>query len=205
MEMFWRVYKVADLPVICMDNFYDDEELNKILPELFFLTRSSEKMDTAEILGSAKDGDGNVLKKTKGYWLDSYFSDRKNSDILEANRKIFQSEIIEELLKNHIIYEYITKCNFDSTLVQYYENEDGYKMHNDSAIFSFVTTFYQSPKKFEGGDFEFLNGPKIECVHNRAIIFPSILRHRVTPIKMNINDQNKNFGRFSITQFIKIQ
>jgi hypothetical protein len=93
--------------------------------------------------------------------------------------------------------------NVDTTLVQYYENNDYYKLHSDHATLTAIFWMYDSPKKFVGGNFQFENGPAIECFTNRMLIFPSILKHEVEETKIVTEElKNQNYGRFSISQFI---
>ena len=55
-----------------------------------------------------------------------------------------------------------------------------------------MTWLYREPKKFTGGDL-FLSSDKIkiDCVHNRTLIFPSMIPHSVNEISMSQDNQNK--------------
>ena len=110
------------------------------------------------------------------------------------------------LFKNHPSWWFKNMCLPDSTvLFSYYENGDFYKAHADEFVATMLVWFYKEPKKFEGGDLEFpdyetADGiPKVEVRNNRILIFPSIIRHAVTPISMEEEDMGKKLGRFCMT------
>ena len=77
------------------------------------------------------------------------------------------------------------------------------------------TWLYKEPKGFYGGDFilnpketdlsnEMYPTKTIELKNNRSVIFPGMILHGVTPVKMNKQFANTKFdvGRFTITNFL---
>ena len=42
---------------------------------------------------------------------------------------------------------------------------------------------------------------KVELKHNRAVFFPSMFSHRVSPVKMKIEPKEIGYGRYTITHF----
>lgn len=201
-------YQINNLPVVLLDNFYDEETYEKIWQELCFLNNDHKKLKTPEELDSAwtlVDGKKVFLKSTRGLILDTIYSDRNISNILIENRKIFNKDIINNLIKLHPFFRYLQTSNSDITKVHYYENLDHYKGHWDQSIITAVFWAYKSPKSFDGGDLMFEEELTIDCVNNRMAIFPSILTHEVTPIFIEDQLVGKNYGRYGITQFIGIK
>lgn len=202
--MNFNFFTLKNLPVMVIDNFYDGIQCQKIWQEICFLSNESDKFDSDPgKTGSAKDDDGKYKKQNKGMFLDVVYSGNRNiSNILRENRKIFNiSKTLEEY---HLFYRYITSSNKDATLLNYYESSDYYESHFDNAIITTITWFYDKPKKFEGGNLILEETTEIECLHNRIVIIPSIMSHSVTQISMDTNLKNKNYGRYSLAQFIRL-
>tara|TARA_Y100001963_G_scaffold9180_1_gene11800 strand:+ start:192 stop:848 length:657 start_codon:yes stop_codon:yes gene_type:complete len=204
-------------PYIIIDNFYINEELNLIWNELDFLS-DGDKFNSPEETGSATNDSG-ILKNNKGMWLDRLYKDRKYSNILTCSRKlIYELDFI--LSKSN---SWWFKCllgskdilNIDHTLLSYYDEDDYYAPHFDRSILTSLTWLYKEPKGFDGGDFilnptmytdkkHFLNcmapSKKIELKNNRVVMFPGMIPHLVTPVKMK--NEVKGMGRFCISNFL---
>jgi predicted 2-oxoglutarate/Fe(II)-dependent dioxygenase YbiX len=144
------------------------------------------------------------LKQNLGIMLDEVYIDRTVSNILKENRKLFQKDIVDQLVDNHVFFRYLINSTLDNTMVQYYENSNFYKSHTDTATITAISWFYNKPKKFQGGRLLFEDNSVVDCNYNRMIIFPSVLFHSVEEITLDKCDQNKNFGRYSITQLISV-
>ena len=194
---------MSDLPIAIIDDFYTKEECDLIWQELCFLNSSQFKLVEPENTGTAKNLDGEILKKNKGIFLDSVYYLRNFSNILTLNRKVFSLE--PSLSKQSYFFKYLKESNQDTTLIQYYENSDYYKSHHDNCLITAISWFYQNPKLFSGGDLIFTDDIKVECKHNRLVIFPSIINHEVQQVTLDQNFLNQNLGRYSITQFITIK
>lgn len=197
-------FEIKNLPVVIIDDFYQNSETDLIWQELCFLNSDPDNFAEPDKTGAAKDENGKILKKTKGIFLDELYNLRNFSNILKTNRKIFDKDFIQKLVEKHIFFRYLMESNIDSTLVQYYENYDYYKLHFDSSLITVISWFYQDPKSFTGGELLFDDGTLVECKNNRLIIFPSILNHEVRKIEMPKKLLGKNFGRYSITQFVAV-
>ena len=90
----------------------------------------------------------------------------------------------------------------DFTQVGYYENNDEYGLHHDHSVVTSLTWLYKEPKKFTGGDLYIGDSEiKIECVNNRTLVFPSMIRHKVNTIHMEEEHLNQRLGRYCISQF----
>ena len=183
------------IPFLLIEDVFSEEELFCIYRELEFL---HPKLLPPSMTGTASDS-GVILKQNKGVILDSIYADRKFSDILRINRKLFGSDIREKLKECCITYGIFKKMNMDGTLISYYEDTDYYKSHDDNAVISICTWFFQEPKNFLGGDFKFSDyNITIPVKNNQAIIFFSHFRHEVSEIKM-IDNFKKCSGRFTMT------
>tara|TARA_B100001996_G_C18481166_1_gene523837 strand:+ start:26 stop:769 length:744 start_codon:yes stop_codon:yes gene_type:complete len=221
-EIIVRYYESC-IPYFIIDNFYTEKELGLIWNELNFLLDGN-KFNPPEETGTALRK-GKPIKKNGGIFLDNLYEDRKYSNILTVNRKLYQNF-------NNII----SKCKSwwwtcisgsfniitnDTTLVSYYENSDYYKSHWDQCMITSLTWFYKEPKVFEGGDLilnsesslansdnvihpiNLMGSPeKIKIKNNRMVLFPSMVPHQVTPVKIDSIYKNKGMGRFCITNFL---
>lgn len=175
-------------------NFYTRKEQDLIWEELEFLNKPG------KLLSPDKTSDPLSSKNKKGIFLDNLYKQREISNILTLNRKIFN---LSNALKSNDYCKYIEVSNIDYTMISYYENESYYLPHHDKSIITSVTTFWRMPKMFDGGDLKFPESnyiPKMD--HNTMIIFPSHIKHEVTPVIMNENDGIH--GRYTINQFFLI-
>lgn len=198
----------TESPVVVIDDFYTESELSLIWLELNFLT-SAGKLLTPEQTHGARDHLNNQLKSNHGIFLEEVYQDRKFSDILTLNRKMFSPDINRSLISISPEYKYIHNINYDVTLLSYYENDDFYKGHRDRSVLSYVYWCNKEPKKFEGGDLYFEELDKtVPYKNNRLVIFPSHYFHQVSAVKMQ-EDTGSNgfssFGRYALSTFGIIQ
>jgi len=203
-EKMYDVLYTANLPsepcVAIIENFYTEEELELIWKELDTLTKEN-KFESGEKTSSAKDSNGQI-KKNKSVFLDNLYSNRNQSNILQANRKTLHPNLLNKLIELNPIFRYISESDKDETMISYYENGDSYFKHCDSASITMLTYFYKEPKKFTGGDL-ILNdfNVSIECQNNMLVIFPSSYNHQVTEVLMDVEEED-GLGRYCMTQFI---
>ena len=200
-----QIIKNEPFPYILIDDFYDQSELDGIWEELDYLCNPKRMGRSSIQRGSAGVPDENgVHQPLKNAWdmfLDSFFTSRDSSNILEINRKLLN----QEMFKNHPhwLFNHLDALNEDNTLIMYYENNDEYKPHRDLARLTAITWFYREPKKFTGGNLRFpWFDMEIECKHNRVIVFPSSIPHGVDKVGMEEKDMGKKLGRFAMTQFL---
>lgn len=188
--------------IAIIEDFYDDNELKLIWKELDYLN-SKGKFLPPEKTGAARDPKGNIVKRNKGLFLDEFYANRNFSNILSINRKIWT--VIQDLEKDSLFFRYLISCNADATLVSYYENNDYYKKHTDTSVYTILSYFYKEPKKFSGGNLILTDyDVDIEVKNNMVICIPSILFHEVSPIIMEQEFLNKGYGRYCMAQFLFI-
>jgi hypothetical protein len=206
--MIFNYHEINQLPVVIIDDFYDQAAIDKIWEEMCFLNNDPRKLNgDPEATGSAFNRDANgkpiYLKQLKALFLDEiYQNNRSISNILIENRKLFSPEVTNKLVDLHPFFKYMQWVNFDSTILNYYENSDHYLSHVDRSVITAITWFYKKPKTFSGGSLIIENDLSIECNFNRVAIFSSMLSHEVSPVSLDSNFLNQNYGRFSITQLL---
>ena len=200
-------YFDCGFPYIIIDNFYNKNELDLIWKELDFLL-DGDKFDGALSTNTATNN-GKLASNKKGLFLDLVYPNRKISNILTCNRKLFNN--IRSICDSHESWWFrYLNGNYDETILSYYEDENYYDAHTDRAIMTSLTWLYKEPKKFQGGDLYFKSGidnfsdylKKVEVKNNRLIMFPSMIPHQVDSVKMDSEYKDKGLGRFVITQLI---
>lgn len=200
-------FEIKKMPVLLIDDFFTEEEEDQILSELVDL-RNEFSDDPAVNQSASKLNDEGVREYSKnatGFFLDTFYRDeREKSSILKINRKLFDNDLIQQFKKYHYFFHYIESSTKDTTAVHYYENDNYYKFHTDSAVITALSWHYFEPKRFSNGNL-FLDQEeeiRVECIRKRIIIFPSIIEHAVEEVVMKEEYQNKNLGRYSMAQFI---
>jgi hypothetical protein len=191
-------------PIAVIDDFYNEEELSRIWLELNFLTNASKLLPPKETSG-AIDEHNNQLKSNHGVFLEDVYRDRKYSDILTLNRKMFSPDVNKTLTSVSPEFKYIESINYDVTLLSYYENNDFYKGHRDKSVLSYIYWCNKEPKQFTGGDLHFEElDVTIGYKNNRLIVFPSHYIHVVSNVKMqdeHVDNNFSTFGRYSLSTF----
>ena len=184
--------RVKNLSYVTIENFFNAQELKKVLNEVTELKKFCVKENKTF---SAREIDNTILKTGEGVFLDKhYYENRNSSPILQANRKIFSKEIVHHLENFDVLFKEVIESNEDNTLLNYYSSGQEYKPHIDSARISVIT--FLRLGEFSGGGFLFPEQQHVvEPLHNMAIIFPSVALHAALPIQ-------GEGTRVSIAQFI---
>jgi len=188
-------------PFLMIDDFYDEREQELIWQEFEFLRVNLDRLDTA----TAVDKDGLRLASKHSVFLDDVYKERRFSNVFNFySVKIFSEEVLEAY-KAIPSCDTFFNCNRDNTLLNYYEDGDYYKPHYDAVHHSCIVWFIREPKVWSGGDFVFENsGIKVECIHNRMVLFPSYYLHGANPVVMKEEDKNKGLGRYSMAHFFDV-
>jgi hypothetical protein len=177
---------------ISIENIFCEDELKIIFEEIAEIKKY---FKNPEFTGSA-DSHFEILKKNTGMFLVEY----KNYD----NLKII--EIIDKLLKklnndnwkNTAFKRMFKSLMWGGELINEYKNNDYYKPHIDTGIFSLVIFLWDNDSNFEGGDLFFPEYDYLyKCKNNHGILFFSKELHGVTTIKSKNNLTN----RYSIVSF----
>lgn len=194
----------AHVPVIIVDDFYDQAELTLLWKELHFLTEASKFKPPKETGAASKDGI--YLKSANGIWVDNVYADRTASNILSLNRKVFCKDFINHAKSINPLYCILGNIDSDHTLLNYYEHNEEYKKHKDQSVFTAVTMLMKDEGNFSGGDFVIHDYDLlIEKRNNRLILFPGNLEHSVTPVQMKVPyEPFGGDGRYTVTQFMRV-
>jgi predicted 2-oxoglutarate/Fe(II)-dependent dioxygenase YbiX len=192
--------KIDPFPHIIVEETFTNHEYKLIWDELMFLLPN---MKTPEKTGAARDLEGNLHKKGIGVFIDQVYADRQFSNILTITRKLFAEEIREASNSLDLYFKLFNKLTTDSVLAQLYYNGDVYKSHTDDSLFTAVTLLHKTPKMYSGGELTFsLFDYCPNLKNNQSIIFPSIIHHEVSEVKMQSN--NLDDGRFTLSQLMSI-
>ena len=197
---------VEPFPLMVVDNFYNQQELDLIWKELDFYTAPN-KLLTAENYGGIKDytnAKAILLDQLyKNYEKDKGTNYRKISNILTVNRKLFECGVLDTFSKLHECVSHAKETNWDITKVRYYHDGEYYDPHTDrSTMFLAFSYFFKEPKKFVGGDLEFPKYDfKLPCTNNSMVIFPGWVEHGVRKVKIKDSDYYDGWGRYAITSF----
>ena len=190
-------------PLIVVDDFYNQSELDGIWEELNFYTYEHKFLSPDETGGANQFK--KITKKNRGIWISSLYDNLEFSNIYCCSRKIHHhwSTIVDGGDDKYKWFWKNYNTHAESILLSYYENSDYYEPHRDEGSVTILNWIYKEPKKFEGGDLFFMQDSKkrIEIKNNRTIIFPSIVLHAVNQVKMSEEHLGKRLGRYCITQF----
>lgn len=183
--------------VFVIENFYTEDELNKIWEELddFY---DKNLLNNTSNAAPARTRDGVPLRNAKGIFL--HKNKFPNSNITKINNKVKEYSTIfskyDEKYKKLDEYVY-------STLLTYYNNGQYYKPHKDQSVFTACVYFFKEPKKFSGGNFILNDFDKeFEIKNNMMIIFPGKYTHQAR--KVELKKEFPGYGRYCISQFFNI-
>ncbi len=187
--MIIDVIKRKNYEYLIVDNFYNENELIEIKKEIEYLSKFKQG---PEYTNSAKD-DGEYIKKGEAVWVDDFFKNRSLSKILTLNRKIFIDDIYKEAIQSNLYFNNIKYCDSDTTLLNFYGNDDEYKLHMDKSLITAITMFKMGD--FTGGDFCLVD-ETIEFKENRLIMFAGCLLHQAKPIVAEPNNYRVTIAQF---------
>ena len=190
-------YVAGGFDIVVIDNFYSEEQLNVVLNECQSLIPL---LSTPENTASATGVNNELLKSNHGAFIDE-----NSSKIVEFDYNTIRSDGLKnQMMRYNSLYRIFRTINDSSTLLSYYTDGDYYETHTDVAIFTVIIWVYKEPKQFTGGELvlESLIDDKkltVECLNNRALIFPSCTPHKVNKVSM---PDIQGAGRFCITHFL---
>ena len=201
-------YYEDDFPYIVIDDVYTEKECEMILADYDLINERGKLLEPNDTY-AAKNLKGEVIKNGKAaFWGQSiYKEDFTDPDIFH---KLFTDKIKTpqgislKTIAGHPNW-FFREHKYDkiNVLLSYYENDDYYQEHCDTAFITCLTWHYKLPKKFEGGNFHFTKQKiEIESRYNRMLIFPSMIAHSVDKVILNEEDCQKRYGRYCFTHFI---
>lgn len=185
--------KRGSLEYAIIRELYSADEVVKIKQEIVKLRKQAAVNSTRPAL----DPYGRSLNFADSLWVDELYPNRKESNILTINRKLFTENIAEKLARENQYFAHLRYCDMDFTLLNYYTNDTEYKAHRDRSMLTALTFF--SIGDFTGGELEFVEfGEVIKPVQNTVVLFPGCIEHRAHPVT---TDGDHSF-RVSMAQFI---
>lgn len=189
-----QIVKHSYFNYIVIDNFYTAQELKEIKKEIKILNIIAQHPDIAH---TAHDENGNIKKSGRVTYLDHYYANNRNeSAILKYGRKLYNAVIYNKIESEDVAFKQIRLSEADSTIVNFYGNNQEYKEHEDATSLTCVT--FLGIGKFIGGNFYFPEiNKQIEYKENRTVIFPGCAKHLAQPIKAEPNNY-----RVSITNLL---
>lgn len=186
-----QVHQKSSLVYAQIDNMYSAEEIAIIKKELIFLESIKESL--RNVPPATKNGQ--YLKSGSGFFIDDIYADRKCSTILQYNRRIFSEDVINELSQHSCFFNHIRNSTEDSTLVNFYGEQDLYEAHCDASIFTVLTFF--SLGKFEGGYLSFTDyDVSISPDEGRTIIFPGCVFHKAEKVLAETGNYRVTIAQF---------
>ncbi len=194
---------------LIVDDFFTSEELKFIWQELDYLTSPNRMYTPDNSHSGSATQDGKPLKQNLVAPIRKIFNEAQYSDIFNSFNKIYDkefSEIMDDMNNEFRYYGHSAHLN-NGCFISYYEDNDFYKLHRDSAILTFLFWCNKEPKKFVGGDLTIPEiGVDIEYRNNRLVVFPSHLLHSVSPIEMvEENEPLSGYGRYCISYFMYLR
>ena len=189
-------------PYLYIDNWYTKKEEEKIWKELDF--HSSNELNRAEDTIVSKDKKGKPLGSSYRIYLNEIYTLKGQflSPVYKYMYKFRKEEFwknMEDAMPQGV---YFKTTNSSSTFVSYYEQNDYYDTHFDTALFTCLIWMHKPDKLYTGGDFIFPQSDSIvESINNRMLIFPCYYLHKVTPIKFKKEQSHFGNGRYTITHF----
>lgn len=187
--------EINKLPVLVIKDAMDEIQIS-------YVQRTLRSFNTNELLAPSETGtawklNGFEKKSNHGVFLDLMFENRGMCPLFAAFDG-FYSKNLENFVGYHPLFEAITPDY--GCLLSYYKNRDYYDTHIDRNQITSLYWYNEEPRSFEGGDLVLNEETTIEFERNTMVIFPGILKHEVTPVLMNTEDDGTN-GRWCVSCF----
>jgi len=205
-EQYWDVKINTDNPVypfVVIDNWYTPNEEKAVWKELdFYSTMPKENTLRAEDTLVARDRDGTPRSESFRFYITDFYKKENLSPIFNCRYKQRSPEF-HKIIGECVPYaRSFMSSNADNALISYYEENDHYRPHHDTSLWTNLIWMVKEPRLFNGGDFILDDiGVKIKLKSNRAIFFPCCYYHSVTPVKFHTEPKERGYGRYCITHF----
>ena len=206
-EQNWKVQIVNDnptFPFVVIDNWFTPDEEKTVWKELdFFTATPKEQIDRAENTIVARGRDGIAKSNAYRFYIEDFYKKRELSPILNGMYKQ-KTPQFHKIIKDNCMphARSFLSSNNDSSLISYYEENDHYKPHHDTFLWTCLIWMVREPRLFNGGDFK-LNEPDVEVKlkNNRMVMFPCYYLHSVSPVKFHTQPKEIGYGRYTLTHF----
>ena len=169
-----------------------DDLLTPDVVEELLLWVKGLNLEDPDRTGSAQDSQGRAIKRNngifiypgQGYLMDKIISIVCNS-LAVASDGLKESPILYSFFRPSFTHpEVSTAKNSDkSHLLSVYSNGDHYETHCDASTMTSLFWLKDPDKDFTGGDLVFPDYDEtVEFKHNRMIVFPGSIYHKVNPV-----------------------
>jgi Rps23 Pro-64 3,4-dihydroxylase Tpa1-like proline 4-hydroxylase len=187
-------YKKKDgLDYITISDVFSEEihqAIQKEAKELYKFRKSKEKTKTASHKGM-------LLKEGTGVFLNELYYDSNDSAICTNLKEVVTSSVWENVNKIHCSFNHINCFRRASILLNWYQNGDYYKPHDDDSKLTCI--YYTSLGEYSGGELKFVDYDEtIKTKNNSVVIFSGCVKHEVLPVKADIES-----FRISINLFME--
>jgi hypothetical protein len=198
------------IDAIVIDNFYDEQQLSRIMEELKWITKK-EIMVGPDKLSTAENEHGTMAKKT-GVFLETIFQNWQHSSLIKYPMDNFtRPDVRKKIEEFNSLFRLIYWSDARTHLLSYYENQGFYEGHTDTTVFTVLNWFHTSPKMFEGGDiilssFNSAKKATVQFKHNRVVVIPGCCNHEVSAITSNITPETYDGnGRYCNAIFLNMR
>lgn len=192
----------SNIPIVVFRDILKQQHVSLMLKEIRQIKKNHNFLSPLETASAVSEL--NETKSNKSVFIEEMYSEAElqQSPIFGAHVSVVNPIIQRELKNKHPKLEYFFHTNWRSTLLNIYSDKDKYFSHFDVSVISSITTLWNTPKKFSGGDlfFEEYN-ITIQPDLGDVIIFPGHVFHEVKEVQ---TQDLENGERYSITQFFKI-
>lgn len=191
-----------NIEICIIENAYEQKEYEEIWEEVLNLSKNSELGETREISGVALDSKTKIpLAKNKhSVFLDKIFINNRDKSSYFKHYKKFLPFLDKK--EKSITWSPLFYTNTDSTVFAKYLHGSYYKSHCDTTNFTQLSWFCSDKKKFTGGDLTFEHFKfTIPFKTNTVILFPSFLKHLITPVEGKNGKLKRKHARYSFSTF----
>lgn len=198
--MKFKTHEINGYKIAIIENFFDDLEFEDIVKELNFLNHPTKLFPPTE----EDIVDDSLIKNCFENVIDSFYraDNRHVSNILKHTHKLWDDKITTPLQNISEYYRFVKDCNNDSTVVSYFEDRSYYKPHFDKSVVTTITPYFETPKKFEGGNIIINNSLKLELINNHTIVIPSIFKWEITEVSIPAEHIETGAGLYLIRQHL---
>jgi hypothetical protein len=193
-------------PFIVVDNWYNENEQKAVWTELeFYNSLPPKHRYRAEEGPVAKTLSGAPKSSAYRFYLDDIYTDKGKiySPILNTAYKTVDKKLDKYIVQTPPYNRQHFSTNRIYSLISYYEENDHYRAHYDSAYWTVLIWFCKDKDLWTGGDLYFPESNNlVKTKHNRCVMFPSPILHAVTPVKFKEPPKQSGLGRYTITHFL---
>lgn len=193
-----------DIPIVIFKKIISQDYIDAILNEIRFYNSKGFFLPPEDTASAVNQITGQV-KKNKTFFLLNNLSEEQiyQSSIVNLHKNHINKIFFNELHNKHSVFKYFDIINQNDFIINAYSDGDNYFPHADSSTFTSLLFFWDTPKKFTGGELTFNDyGITYDPEIGDVVIFPGFCTHGVLQVHQQVPDLDS--GRFSIAQTLYI-